>query len=222
MFDALTKLFEGKNINRKMTLRNQLKNVKIHNVETIQSYFKRVSQIKEQLEAMDEEVENAEIVMTTLNGLPKTWDSFVQGIYARKKLVKFNRLWEEFSQEEARIATREEKMGSEDQALTVQSKKSRRDHHHHHHSKGKHSSYKKSQLRCYTCDEIGHFAKDCPRNKRNSHKKKNNKRRHHAHAVEDDEPSTKRMLDRIFHLLWTIRCSTALNGSNPEQMKDRG
>ena len=29
MFYALTKLFEGKNINRKMTLRNQLKNVKI-------------------------------------------------------------------------------------------------------------------------------------------------------------------------------------------------
>ena len=29
MFDSLTKLFEGKNRNRKMTLRNQLKNVKI-------------------------------------------------------------------------------------------------------------------------------------------------------------------------------------------------
>ena len=37
MFDALTKLFEGKNINRKMTLRNQLKNVKIQNEEAIQS-----------------------------------------------------------------------------------------------------------------------------------------------------------------------------------------
>ena len=35
MFDAFTKLFEGKNINRKMNLRNQLKNVKIQNVETI-------------------------------------------------------------------------------------------------------------------------------------------------------------------------------------------
>ena len=35
MFDALTKLFEGKNISQKMTLRNQLKNVKIQNVETI-------------------------------------------------------------------------------------------------------------------------------------------------------------------------------------------
>ena len=31
MFDALTKLYEGKNINRKMTFRNQLKNVKIQN-----------------------------------------------------------------------------------------------------------------------------------------------------------------------------------------------
>ena len=60
MFDALTKLFEGNNINRKMTLRNQLKNVKIQNAETIQSYFTRVSQIKEQLEAVHEEVENAE------------------------------------------------------------------------------------------------------------------------------------------------------------------
>ena len=56
MFDALTKLFEGKNINQKMNLRNQLKNVK-----TIQSYFTRVSQIKEQLDVVDEEVENEEL-----------------------------------------------------------------------------------------------------------------------------------------------------------------
>ena len=125
MFDALTKLFEWKNINRKMTLRNQLKNVKIQNAETIQSYFTRVSQIKEQLEVVDEELENAEIVMSTLNGLPGSWDSFIQGICARKKLVKFNRLWEECSQEEAQIAAREEMMGSEYQSLTLQSKKSR-------------------------------------------------------------------------------------------------
>ena len=35
MFDSLTKLFEGKNINQNMTLRKQLKNVKIQNAETI-------------------------------------------------------------------------------------------------------------------------------------------------------------------------------------------
>ena len=54
--------------------------------------------MKEHLEAVDEEVENAKIVMTTLNGLLRTWDSFIQGICARKKLVKLSRLWEECSQ----------------------------------------------------------------------------------------------------------------------------
>ena len=53
VYDALTKMFEGKNINRKMTLRNQLKNVKIQNSDTIQSYFTRVTQIKEKLEVVE-------------------------------------------------------------------------------------------------------------------------------------------------------------------------
>ena len=85
MFDSLTKLFEGKNIKQKMTLRNWLKNVKTQNAETIQSHFTRVSQIKEQLEALDEEVENAEVVITTLNGLPGSWDSFIRGMCAGRK-----------------------------------------------------------------------------------------------------------------------------------------
>ena len=71
MFDSLTKIFEGKNINRKMNLRNQLNNMKIQNAEAIQSYLTRVSQIKEQLEVVEEEVKNGEIVMTSLNGLPR-------------------------------------------------------------------------------------------------------------------------------------------------------
>ena len=69
--------------------------------------------------------------MTTLNGIPRSWDSFIQGICARKKLINLSTLWEEFSQEEAQIVAREEKMGNEDQALIVHSKKIRRDNHHH-------------------------------------------------------------------------------------------
>ena len=77
MFDSLTKLFEINNIKQKMTLRKQLKNVKIQNAKTIQSYFMRVSQIKEQLVAVEEEVENAEVVVATLNGLLGSWESFM-------------------------------------------------------------------------------------------------------------------------------------------------
>ena len=54
VFNALTKMFKGKNNNQKMTLRNQLKNVKIHKSKTMQSYFTRVAQFKERLEAVKE------------------------------------------------------------------------------------------------------------------------------------------------------------------------
>ena len=56
MFDAMTNLNEGKNINMKMTLRTQLKDVKMQILESIQSYFTRISQIKEQLEAIEDNV----------------------------------------------------------------------------------------------------------------------------------------------------------------------
>jgi glucose-6-phosphate isomerase len=95
MMDTLTHLFEGSNINRRMTLRSQLKNVKMQNSEAIHSYFSRVNQIKEQIEAICDSVEGEEMVMTTLNGLPRLWDAFIQGICSRKKLPKFSRLWED-------------------------------------------------------------------------------------------------------------------------------
>ena len=86
-------------------------------------------------------------------------------------------------------------MGSEDQDLTVESKKTRSNHHRSKYSHQRNNPRKPrdmSKYICYTCDERGHFARDCPRNKSISHKKKGNKRRHHAHATEDDESSTKR------------------------------
>ena len=45
----------------------------------------RVSQIKEQLVAVEEKVENAEAMIDTLNGLPGSWDSFIQGMFTRRK-----------------------------------------------------------------------------------------------------------------------------------------
>ena len=56
MFDALSNLFEGRNINRKMTLRNHLKSVKAQKSETMQSYFTRVAQMKEKLESIGDMV----------------------------------------------------------------------------------------------------------------------------------------------------------------------
>jgi hypothetical protein len=75
-----------------MTLRTQLKNVRTQNSETIHSYFSIVNYIKEKIEAIGDTMNGEEMVMTTLNGLPRSWDSFIQGICSRRKLPKFSRL----------------------------------------------------------------------------------------------------------------------------------
>jgi DNA repair ATPase RecN len=107
MFDALTRMYEGKNINQKMNLRTQLKNTKMQKGETIQDYFSRVSQFKEQLEAIGDNLDEYELIMKTLNGLTRPWDAFIQTICARKEKLQFDSLWEECVQEEARVANRE-------------------------------------------------------------------------------------------------------------------
>ena len=107
-----------------MMLRTQLKNVKMQDSESIQSYFTRVSQIKEQIEAIGDSVEETELVMTTMNGLPRSWDTFIKGICSRRKLMKFSRLWEDCTQEEARLEAREEKLGDEEnQALATHARR---------------------------------------------------------------------------------------------------
>ena len=60
-----------------MTLRTQLKDVKMQMSESIQSYFTRISQIKKQLEAIGDNVKEAEAEITTLNGLPSSFNGFV-------------------------------------------------------------------------------------------------------------------------------------------------
>jgi len=193
MFDALSRLFEGKNINRKMTLRTQLKNVKMQNSNCIQSYFTRVYHIKEHLEAVGDLVEEEELVMTTLNGLPRSRESFIEGICSRKKLTKFNRLWEDCTQEEARVAAREEKLANDDQALAAHAGKDKckkEVHHHKKFHKGKKSQRDYSSYKCYIFHKMGHIARNCPNAK--DHVRKGKNKRHHAHAVEDDESIPKR------------------------------
>ena len=79
-----------------------------------------MAQLRDQLVAIGDTVEEVEIAMTTLNGFPRDWETFIQGIYSRRKLTKFRKLWEECVQEEGIILAREVKLNdNEDQALTT-------------------------------------------------------------------------------------------------------
>jgi hypothetical protein len=93
IFDSLTKMYERNNINQKMNLRTQHKNTKMQKGETVQEYFSRVSQFKELLEAIGDNLDEDELIMTTLNGLTRPWDAFIQTICARKEKLQFDNLW---------------------------------------------------------------------------------------------------------------------------------
>jgi hypothetical protein len=104
MFDYLTIMYEGNNINQKMDLRTQLKNTKMPKGEAIQDYFSRVTQFKEQLEEIGYNLDEYELIMKTINGIRIPLDVFIQTICARKEKLQFDSLWEECVQEEARVA----------------------------------------------------------------------------------------------------------------------
>jgi hypothetical protein len=123
MFDALTRLYEGKNITRKMNLRTQLKNTRMQKGETIQEYFSRISEFKEQLEVIGDTIDEDELIMTALNGLTRPWDAFIQTICARTEKLKFDSLWEECIQEETKVVNREALLArDDDQALATHTK----------------------------------------------------------------------------------------------------
>jgi hypothetical protein len=82
-----------------------------------------VNQIKEKIEAIGDTMNGEEMVMTTLNGLPRSWDAFIEGIFSIRKLPKFSRLWEYCNQEETRTTSREENMIDDYQALATHTRK---------------------------------------------------------------------------------------------------
>ena len=106
MYDSLSGMYEGRNINIKMNLRAQLKSTNMSKGESIQDYFIGVSQFKEQVESIGGSLDEDELVMTALNCLTRPWNSFIQTMCARKESMNFDIVWEDCIQEEARVSNR--------------------------------------------------------------------------------------------------------------------
>ena len=124
--------------------------------------------------------------MTALNGITRPWDSFIQTLCAKNEIMKFDIVWEDCIQEEARVANRESLFKEDDQALSIHikgSKQSKFKKSNHKPSKKKFKKKKNdySEYQCYNYHKIGHLAIECPS------PKKKNKKRNHAHIYEDED-----------------------------------
>jgi len=75
-----------------MSLKNELRDVKMTKFDTIASYFVNISPLRDQLQAIDEAITEREIVTNALNGLPRSWDPFASSINTRKEFPTFEEL----------------------------------------------------------------------------------------------------------------------------------
>jgi hypothetical protein len=123
MHDALTNLFSVRNIGQVMSLKNELRDMKMNDDDKITSYLVRIYQLRDQLQAIEEIISEKELVNIVLNGLPKTWDAFASSMNTRKEYTTFEELWTCCAQEESRINAKEKPQKKyDDQAFTTRFK----------------------------------------------------------------------------------------------------
>jgi hypothetical protein len=119
MYDALTNLFSVRNIGQVTSLKNELRDMNMNDDNNITSYFVRISQLRDQLQSIEEITSEKELVNIVLNGLPKTWDEFSASMNTRKEYLTFQELWTCCAQEESRINEKDKPQKKyDDQAFT--------------------------------------------------------------------------------------------------------
>jgi hypothetical protein len=99
MYDSLTNLFSVRSIGQVMSLKNELCDMKMNDDDIIESYFGRLSQLRDQIQAIEEIILEKEFINIVLNDLPKTWDEFSASMNTRKEYPTFEELWTCFAQE---------------------------------------------------------------------------------------------------------------------------
>lgn len=78
MRDTLKNLYEAKNENKKMALKDKLHGTRMAKGESVASYFTQVAQVKDELEVVGEVISDLELVWIARKGFIKEWDAFVK------------------------------------------------------------------------------------------------------------------------------------------------
>jgi hypothetical protein len=99
MWETLKNLYEAKNENRKMALKDKLHDTKMAKDESVASYLTRVAQVKDELATIGEVISNSELVRIALKGFTKEWEVFEKCVVGQEHLLDWNRLWDDFTQE---------------------------------------------------------------------------------------------------------------------------
>lgn len=92
IYDKLIGMFKVNNANQILFLKNKLKDIKMDRGESIQSYFMRITEIKNDLLFIGEVVSDRELTVIALGGLTRAWDVFNTTILNNDTVPSFHEL----------------------------------------------------------------------------------------------------------------------------------
>ena len=96
-FDTLVNLHKKKAPTERRSLKKQLRSLKMEKDETVATFFSRITQIRDQLLAIGDKVEDDDLVQTVFDALPTTWETFLASINGREVQPNFVSLWHDCS-----------------------------------------------------------------------------------------------------------------------------
>lgn len=144
-------------------------NTKMNKGESISSYFVKISGIKHHLSSIGSKVEDQELSIIALRGLPISWEAFIQ-VVSRPSIPAFDQLKNDCTSEGSRLISRGiiSNQEGENQALfSVSNNRGEK-----RKFKGKkydkkkgNNNYKRngfSKVQCYKCEKFGHTFRFCP------------------------------------------------------------
>jgi hypothetical protein len=131
MCSSLCKLYESSNENQKMVLHERLRCIHILKDESVTSFLGRYTQIRDNLGAVGEVVDPNSLVRQAMNSFTKPQGPFVCGIVSREVMPTWERMWDDFIQEEIRLVAeafgqwhqQQSSQGDEDLSLWTKGKK---------------------------------------------------------------------------------------------------
>ena len=99
MFSTIKNTLEINNTSGLLTLKQHLLYIKMNNGESITSYFLIILELRDQLATIGSQVDDKELSIIALKGLPLSWETFFHGLSSRPDLPKFELLKNECIQE---------------------------------------------------------------------------------------------------------------------------
>ena len=166
IYDRMMSLFKVNDENQVLFLRNKLKEIKKGKDESMQTYFLRITEIRNDLLSIGETITDREMALTTLGGLPSEWYVFRTIVLNNNIIPGFEELMARCIQEETRVQEQEMPMPKAPPAAFSSQFKKRNNSRTKSERKAGPKGGRKG--RCYICDKADHYARECP-DRKDSH-----------------------------------------------------